>query len=225
MIFNQMHAAIQTSIGKIHTHPFNQELSQGTLPLDKFIFYLMQDALYLADFSRALALTAARLTNNAHMQQFMEFAVDAIKAERELHVHYLNQYPSIAQTTRTKSAEPHPSCFMYTNYLLRMATLASVEEAVSSLLPCFFVYNEVGKKMLPALQPHNPYHDRIALYSGESFELSVNAAIEVTNELAEKASVLTQQKMQAAFKRATQLEWMFWEAAYSQEQWEDVHAI
>lgn len=219
MIFNHMHTAIQTSIDKIHTHPFNQELSQGTLPLDKFLFYLMQDALYLAEFSRALALTGARLTNHKHMQQFIEFALDAVKAEQALHHSYLNQYPLI------KSVELHPTGFMYTNYLLRMATLASVEEAVSSLLPCFFVYNEVGKKMLPTLQRQNPYYDWIALYSGPAFELSVNAAIQVTNELAAEASAPTQEKMITAFKRATQLEWMFWEAAYSQEQWKHVHAI
>ena len=84
MIFDTMVSSIDTIIDRIHYHHFNQELAKGTLPIDKFIFYLMQDALYLADFSRAFALTAARLSNNRHMQQFIEFALRAVKAEQDL---------------------------------------------------------------------------------------------------------------------------------------------
>lgn len=219
MIFNQMKISAETIIKKIHLHPFNQELAQGTLPMEKFIFYLSQDALYLADFSRALALTAARLPCNTHMQQFIQFALDAIKAERDLHSGYINQYHATRDIEINLTVEQSPTCFMYTNYLLKMASLASVEEAVSSLLPCFFVYNEVGKKMVVNLCTKNPYHDWIKLYSGESFELSVHSAIKIINELAHDLSELAKEKMIWAFVRATELEWFFWESAYLQEQW------
>lgn len=217
MIINQMLSSAETIIEKIHLHAFNQELAQGLLPADKFIFYLMQDELYLADFSRALALTAAKLPNNQHVQQFIEFALGAIKAEQDLHCEYIKN----AQSTNCSDliARQAPACFMYTNYILRMASLASVEEAVASLLPCFYIYNEVGKKMLTNLKLHNPYYDWIALYSSESFSLSVQSAINITNELASKASCALQEKMISAFVRATQLEWLFWESAYQQESW------
>ena len=41
-------------------HPFNEELSAGTLAPERFKFYLAQDARYLAGFARALAVAAAR---------------------------------------------------------------------------------------------------------------------------------------------------------------------
>ena len=228
MIFDRMVGSVKTIIEKIHFHHFNQELAQGTLPEDKFIFYLMQDALYLADFSRALALTAAKLPNNQHMQQFIEFALGAVQAERDLHFGYINKYQSRHSIETSVTIGQSPSCFMYTNYILKMASIASVEEAVSSLLPCFFIYNDVGKKMLLNHQGNNPYSDWIALYSGESFELSVRSAINTTNELALSASELTREKMIAAFARSTQLEWLFWESAYCQETWlveEESHVI
>ena len=51
---------------KIITHPFNNELAQGTLSYDRFIFYMEQDAYYLINFSRALGFIAAR-ANSSHI--------------------------------------------------------------------------------------------------------------------------------------------------------------
>jgi len=57
--YNAFHRNIWESITDIYQaiiqHPFNEELAQGTLPREKFAFYMQQDALYLADFARALA--------------------------------------------------------------------------------------------------------------------------------------------------------------------------
>ncbi|WP_131782904.1 TenA family protein [Legionella gresilensis] len=214
MIFKDMAQATNEIQIKIHHHPFNIQLAEGTLPKDIFIFYLIQDALYLADYSRALSITAARLPRNPHTQQFIQFALDAIKAERELHLSYLSQvsFPNYVD-------EANPACFMYTNYLLRMASLASVEEAVASLLPCFFIYHEVGKSMVANLWQTHPYYNWIALYSSEEFATSVRIAIEITNELGGESSKTTKFKMIQAFVKSTQLEWYFWQGAYKQEKW------
>src|SRR5690606_40453912 len=40
--------------------PFIEELSNGSLPLNKFQFYMLQDSLYLEHFGRALALIGAK---------------------------------------------------------------------------------------------------------------------------------------------------------------------
>jgi thiaminase (transcriptional activator TenA) len=214
MIFNAMTHAIHDKLQKIYQHPFNLALSDGTLPQEKFIFYLKQDALYLAEFSKALAITAGRLPNDTHARQFMQFALDAVQAEQALHEDYLNQYQQVdLEVTQT------PAGFMYTNYLLRTVSLSSVEEAVASVLPCFYIYNEVGKQMLAGLYPDHPYHDWIALYGGEAFEASVQSVIDITNALGEAASKTTQDNMVAAFVKSTQLEWLFWDNAYHQTAW------
>lgn len=216
MIFKDMCDAVNGMVYKIHEHPFNQELSRGTLANEKFIFYLTQDALYLADFSRALALTAARLSSHQHAQQYMQFALDAIKAERELHFGYLK-----GEQEFVSMAEQSPACFMYTNYLLKMVSIASIEEAVASLLPCFWVYREVGRKMMELQKnPHNPYQNWIELYSSELFDRSVASAIHIVNELGHATSDALRKKMIAAFRRSTQLEWMFWDGAYRLEGWQ-----
>lgn len=215
MIIHHMYDAAKKTIKEIHHQAFNQELAQGILPKEKFIHYLMQDALYLTDYSKALALTAARLPCQKQAQHFMRFALDAIHAENSLHFTYLNEH----RLTPALDLKQSPACFMYTNYLLKMASLAPVEEAVASILPCFWVYREVGKNMAMHKQPNNPYHKWIDLYAGDQFDASVNVAIDITTSLAQAASPLIKEKMIAAFTRATQLEWLFWDSAYRQESW------
>jgi len=215
MFFEKMCESVEIIISKIFNQSFNQELSQGILPKGKFIHYLQQDALYLADFAKALSLTAARLTCNEQAHQFMQFALGAIQAEQSLHLDYLKENHS-SLTTNIKQS---PACFMYTNYLLRMASTASVEEAVASLLPCFWVYREVGKYMSKTKYSNNPYENWIELYAGKEFDSSVQLAIDVTNKLSQAASEETKRKMISAFVRSTELEWLFWESAYKQEEW------
>ena len=102
-----------------------------------------------------------------------------------------------------------------------MASTASIEEAVSCILPCFWVYSEVGKKMLRMAEiNNNPYADWIELYASSRFENSVNLAIDITNELGVHASSATEKNMLSAFQRATQLEWLFWDGAYKLETWD-----
>ena len=46
----------------ILAHPFLTGLTDGTLPHDAFAFYVVQDALYLHGYARALAAVASRAT-------------------------------------------------------------------------------------------------------------------------------------------------------------------
>ena len=55
--------AIEYTYKSILEHPFNRELTEGTLETEKFQFYMKQDSLYLVDFARALAMTASCHSN------------------------------------------------------------------------------------------------------------------------------------------------------------------
>lgn len=215
MIFSQMRAEVTELMSKIYALPFNQELALGTLAQEKFIFYCHQDALYLTDFSKALALTATRLPAVHQSELFIQFAMNAIKAERELQANMLKKYSSLPNNSHEQS----PFCFMYTNYLLRMAHSAAVEVAVASLVPCFWVYQQVGQQALAKRQTNNPYQEWIDLYASPEFNHAVALIITTLNELALHTTIHSQKNMIMAFKRATQCEWRFWQGAYLQENW------
>ena len=58
--------------------PFNQELAAGTLSRERFTFYMLQDALYLTHFGKALAVTAARAPDGDALIQLAGSAKAAV---------------------------------------------------------------------------------------------------------------------------------------------------
>lgn len=197
--------------------PFNVELANGTLERSRFRHYIIQDAHYLEGFARALALLSAKGHRSDHIVQFAESARVAIIVERSLHGEYFADFGITPEEFVT--TEPTPVCEHYVSYLLRLAALEPFEVGVAGVLPCFWIYREVGKRILGIASQPNPYQRWIDTYSGEDFEKSVDAVIAVANDLAANASARTVQMMHHAFQRSTQLEWMFWDSAYRQAAW------
>ena len=62
----------------IHRLPFNTELASGSLAQDRFRAYIVQDALYLGSFSRALAIAAAKAPDVDAMQSFAQSSLGAV---------------------------------------------------------------------------------------------------------------------------------------------------
>lgn len=199
-------------LDKINGHPFIEELMAGTLSKDVFLFYIGQDALYLATYKRVLAEVGIKCADD-DCQFFLDAATGIIHVEDALHQIFLKDH--------SISNEASPTCELYISYLSRMAHTHSTEEALAAVLPCFTIYKQVGDYILAnqTNKENNPYQDWINTYGGEEFAKSVAKATEITIRYAESASPETLEKMNQAFEKASKLEWMFWDSAYNQEQW------
>lgn len=197
---------------KILKHPFLRELLDGSLPREKFVFYLRQDALYLAEFGRALASVAARLDDLADSQDFIGFAGDTMLVERALHESYLQNEP-------LEEIAPAPGCLLYTGYVQRQM-FRGVEIGLAAVLPCFWVYKEVGDYLADQPgTPDNPYQAWIDTYGGEEYAEAVRRCINICDRAAEKATPATRAAMTEVYVMGTRLEWMFWDSAYRLEEW------
>lgn len=202
---------------KILAMPFNAELAAGTLREERFRHYIIQDAHYLEGFARALALAAAKGDNTDHIVQFAGASQAAIVVERALHAEYFARFG--ITSADFAAAEPTPVCEHYVSYLLRIASLESFPVVLAALLPCFWIYLEVGKHIHARATKPNPYEAWIDTYAGEEFAAAVQAVIATTDEVAARSSEETLRSMHHAFTRATQLEWMFWDSAYRLAKW------
>jgi thiaminase (transcriptional activator TenA) len=213
---DELRAGIAPIYESILAHPFLQELTDGSLSRESFVFYMKQDALYLQDFSRALAIAGARSTNADDMQAFYSFASSVIVVERALHEGYFKEFGA------TLEVEPAPACFAYTQFLIATASAGSYAEAVAALLPCFWIYRDVGNDIYRRAEgglASNPYARWIETYAGEDFDASVTRAIAITESVAQSASAEDRACMVRAFERSARLEWMFWDSAYRLEAW------
>ena len=145
-------AALRTAI---HGLPFNTELAAGSLSRQRFQTYIVQDAIYLGQFSRALAISAAKAPDTATMQSFAQSALGAIAVEQALHDRYLRDFG--VDPAGIAEAEPSPDCLAYTSYLIAAAYHDPWEVLVAALLPCFWLYWDVGCAIARTAAPRNPY--------------------------------------------------------------------
>jgi thiaminase (transcriptional activator TenA) len=201
----------------IRSMPFNASLADGTLGEVRFKQYIIQDAHYLIAFGRALAIAAAKADDADGIVQFAEGAKVAIIVERALHADYFSRFGvSPADFAATPLS---PACDHYCSYLLATAWAEPYPVVLAALLPCFWIYAEVGRDIHGRAVRPNPYDAWIDTYAGEDFHAAVRAVIATTDRVAAKASPETLSAMRAAFRRATQLEWMFWDSAWRLEKW------
>ncbi|MGW6060928.1 thiaminase II [Streptomyces sp. NPDC055189] len=202
-------AEIRAAIDKL---PFVIALGDGTLDREKFVYYLAQDAHYLRGYARALASAAAKADRPQDIAFFAKSAHDAVVVESSLHE---------SNVVDVDAWTPSPTGTGYTSYLLSVAHTQGYAELTAAVLPCFWIYAEVGRALLEVagdLSAH-PYGDWIGTYADEEFEAATEHARQIVNRLADQADPATRARMRTAFTTASTWEWMFWDAAWRTESW------
>jgi thiaminase (transcriptional activator TenA) len=200
-------------------HPFNVALTDGSLDRERFTFYMVQDARYLVGFAQALAAAAARATHADDAAFLAGSAQAALIEERRLHAGYMKEFG--LSDSDVAGVPTSPSCLAYTSFLRASALTEPYPVLVAAILPCFWVYQHVGSSILEATggAADHPYHRWIETYADEEFAAAVLAARQLTDRVAAAADESTRASMLAAFSRATEYEWLFWNSAWTLEQW------
>jgi thiaminase (transcriptional activator TenA) len=198
-------------------HPFIEGLTTGSLERDAFRFYVVQDALYLSDYARALALCAAKAPHEQAIKMFCEHAAGAIAVERQLHEGFFADFGMSEEQVR--ATEMAPTNLAYTSYLLAVAYGRSFTEALGAVLPCYWIYWEVGKVLVERSSPDPLYRRWIETYGGEDFAAIVQAVLSLTDEIEMDISPAEESRVMERFKTTSRYEWMFWDMGYRKEAW------
>jgi thiaminase (transcriptional activator TenA) len=198
-------------------HPFIKGLTDGSLPRESFKAYAVQDALYLREFARALSITAARAPRQEWIIMFNEHAAGALRVERELHESFFQEFglsPEMVASTALA-----PTNLAYTSYLLAVAYGAPFYATLAAVLPCYWIYWEVGKE-LERRGSRDPLYTRwIGTYASDEFGALVRAVLEATNQTAARLNTEELDVMRQHFLVTSRYEWMFWDMGYRLERW------
>lgn len=214
---------LQTRFAAIFTqeqeHPFVRGIGDGSLPLERFRFYIEQDYLFLIEYSRVLALAVAKGQSLAVMEQFAALQHATLHVEMGLHRGYAEKFG--IQAADWSAVTIAPTTYAYTRHLLATAYSGSVAAIAVSLLPCQWGYAEIGRKLAlagpPASQPL--YGEWIAMYSGEEYQQLVVALLDTFDALAAEVSPGEREELATIFHTSARYEWSFWEMAWRMEQW------
>ena len=209
--------AIRPVYAAILEHPFLLGLADGTLPEESFRYYVLQDGIYLRSFARALSLAGVRSGDESTLLMFDEHSAGTIAVERSLHEDFLKDLGVTEDEARTTQASP--TTLAYTSYLLKTAALGDYPQVLGAVLPCYWIYREVGKALLEGGSPNPRYQRWIDTYSGEEFDKLVEAVLDLTDKVCEDLNSAQKGRVGEAFVASSRYEWMFWEAAWNLEGW------
>ena len=213
----ELWAAMEPIYTEILVHPFVRGLTDGSLSREAFRFYVVQDALYLREFARALSVAAARAPADDWIIMFNEHAANALRVERALHESFFQEF---GLTPAAVAATPlAPVNQAYTSYLLAVAYGAPFHENVAALLPCYWIYWEVGKALEQAGSPEPLYTRWIATYAAEEFGAVVRAVLAVVDAVAARVGPTEREAMRRHAVTTARYEWMFWDMGHRRERW------
>lgn len=190
---------------RIDDLPFVRGLAEGTLDESAFVWYLAQDALYLRDYSRVLALASLLAPTAAEQAMWASSAHGAIATELELHGRWL---PADAMF----EASAGEVTTGYVNHLLAAAARGSYPELIAALLPCFWIYADVGSRLVTHARSDNPYAAWLQTYGDPHFEELNRQAISLVGAAAAAASEQVRERMRAAFVTSARYELDFFAA-------------
>lgn len=159
-LWNANDELIQASLN----NPFVQGIGDGTLPKDKFAYYVGQDAFFLEAFARAYSIAAAKAPDWTSFNTFHDLA-GGVLDELKLHETYAQTWGVDIQTVKPGSATRQ-----YTDFLLSTAWSQPVGVTAVAMSPCMRLYAYLGQQLAKEGLPDHAYKDWIATYSSDEFE-------------------------------------------------------
>ncbi len=185
---------------RILSHPFVQGIADGSLPREKFVAYMSQDALFLDAFLRAYALALARVKDREG-QHTLYTLIGGVLDELKLHQGYAREWGFPLEV------QPHPATLAYTDFLLRTAALEGPGEIFSAMTPCMRLYAYLGQQLTPVVRADSPYRGWVDTYGSEAFEALAHTLEALLDRYAKDGP-----EIRALYARAMQLEEAFFDA-------------
>ncbi len=148
---------------------------------------------------------------------FALHAAGALAVERSLHDSF---FADVGLTPAQVAATPlSPTTTAYVNHLLAVCAVGSFADALAAVLPCYWIYAEVGRELVARGSADPLYQRWVDTYGGEEFAAIVAAVLDVTDRLGDTVSDVQRAAMAVHYRTSSRYEWMFWDAAWRRETW------
>jgi thiaminase/transcriptional activator TenA len=199
----------------ISKHPFLVGLTDGSLDRELFTHYIVQDAHYLREFARTLTIVASKAPTHADLGMFARHAAGIAEVELALHESLLTEL-GIQNVDAMPVA---PTTLAYTSYLLATAHRGAFADGFAAVLPCYWIYAEVGAELVKRGSPDPRYQRWIDTYAGDEYQTIVAEVLALADSVAPTLCAADEVRARAHFATTARYEWMFWDAAWRGEVW------
>ena len=173
-------------------HPFVTGIGDGTLPVEKFQHYMLQDYLYLFDYARVFALGVVKARSPELMRTFSANVDAILGGEMKIHRAYMARL-GISEE-QVFNVQPALDNLSYTHYMLAVAEARGPAEIVASILAF--------------------YGEWIRGYASEEYAATNRALIELMDSLAAGATEEQLAYLTDIFVNCSRYELGFWDMAW-----------
>ena len=210
----RLHACVQDIWPRYLSHPFVMQMADGTLPMEKFRYYMLQDYLYLFDYARVFALGVVKARDPELMRVFAANVDAILGGEMKIHRAYMKRLDITEE--QVFSIKPALANLSYTNYMLSVAQTGGPMEIVASILACSWSYAEIGQALaaIPGAAEHPFYGEWIRGYASEEYAATNQALIELMDSLAADAGEEQLAYLTDVFVNCSRYELGFWDMAW-----------
>lgn len=197
--------------------PFVAGLADGTLDVEKFRFYMIQDYRYLLQYAKVFALGIVKTEDEALMARFSSMVYDVLNGEMKVHKAYMSRLGITPEEIKnTKSALANQS---YTSYMLDVANKGGALEILIAVLACAWSYQVIGEhhaKVAGALT-HPFYGEWVQGYSSAEYRESTKEIIDCVDALGAELTPAQEAYLTEVFVNCSLYEKNFWDMAERME--------
>lgn len=218
MKFSQeLYEAVEPIWESYYEHPFVKGIGEGTLDIDKFKFYMIQDYLYLLDYAKIYALGVVKADSEEVMRGFSNSVNSILNGEMSIHRFYMKRLGITKE--EINDAKASLSNISYTHYMLAVSQRGSLAELSVSLLACMWSYLEIGKNLskIPGSTEHEFYGEWVSGYISKDYEEATQWLIDLIDELGEDMAQKEKERLKEIFINTSKYEYMFWDMSYNKE--------
>ena len=224
-ISDEMRHACESIWDALYGHPLLRELAAGSLPLEKFRFFLEQDNFFLEDYARCLAMGAAKSRNEIELRYFTTDLNMLLEEELPSNRELLAKIEAMGAADHGGSLAMAPANLAYTSYLQAVALRGGALDVMAALLPCAWSYIEIAQRLRGETTSEHP------VYAGWISYFLLPANVEMVASMRrdfdglvaeEGLSSARRGELVRIFATSSRLERGFWEMAYTMEQWFDL---
>ena len=213
-VSDRLHAAAAPIWEKCLRHPFVTGIGDGTLDVEKFRFFMLQDYLYLFDYAKVFALGVVKARDPRLMRIFARNVDAVLGGEMNIHRAYMKRLGITEE--QVLAVQPALDNLSYTHYMLSVASTGTPAEITASILACSWSYAEIGKTLaeIPGAIDHPFYGEWIRGYAGEEYAVTNDDLIHLMNELAKDASEEQLEHLCDIFVNCSRYELGFWQMSW-----------
>ncbi len=205
----------------LHEHPFLIELAAGTLPEEKFRFYLEQNLMYLPEYSRALALGAATSRDDTELRAFAAALENIVAVEIPENEALLVEVTELGAADRGGTLEMAPATLAYTSYLNAAAFRGGPLDVMTVIMPCAWSYGEIARGLDLESNDHPVYRKWVEFFASDDYDELIEK-MKAELETFATTCPTDEDHLVELFKNGARLELGFWEMSYSLEHWADL---